>query len=270
AQALLDGGVDVFLLETITDTLNAKAALFALMQLFERMGRPLPIMVSATITDASGRILSGQTLEAFLISVSHVPLLSVGLNCALGAGELRPYVQELARLAPCGVSTHPNAGLPNAFGAYEQTPEQIAGLLAGFAQQGWLNLVGGCCGTTPDHIRAIAESVRPYRPRPVAPRPGRMPAATGQVAAPVRASGPPHGSAAAPAARAPHGPAYSLRELMQRISAVEDEAAFYEVKMHVDREKARYHPEQALLLEAHLFGRFQYLRVERRLAKVTR
>ena len=269
AQALVAGGVDVFLLETITDTLNAKAALFALMQLFERTGRPLPIMVSATITDASGRILSGQTLEAFLISVSHAPLLSVGLNCALGAAELRPYVQELARLATCGVSTHPNAGLPNEFGAYEQTPEQIAGLLAGFARQGWINLVGGCCGTTPDHIRAIAESVRPYRPRPVSPRPGRVPAPAARVAAFTGTSSPTDAPAApAATAKTPHRPSYSLRELMQRISAVEDEAAFYEVKTHFDREKALYHPEQARLLEAHLFGRFQYLRVERRLAKV--
>lgn len=164
-RGLVDGGADVILVETIFDTLNAKAALFAVEQHFEAIGRRLPIMVSGTITDASGRTLSGQTVEAFLYSINHVPLLSVGFNCALGADLLRPYVGELSGLATTNLCVYPNAGLPNAFGGYDESPEHTAGLIAEFAKEGWLNIVGGCCGTTPDHIAAIAEAVKQYAPR---------------------------------------------------------------------------------------------------------
>lgn len=165
AKALMDGGADLLLLETIIDTLNVKAALFALQELFDEAGRTLPIMVSGTITDASGRTLSGQTTEAFLVSVSHVPLLSIGLNCALGAAALRPYLQVLNENAPFFVSAYPNAGLPNEFGQYDQTPEQMAAQVETFLQEGLVNILGGCCGTTPDHIKAIAEVARQYEPR---------------------------------------------------------------------------------------------------------
>jgi len=165
ATALMKGGIDLFLLETITDTLNAKAALFALMRIFEKIGRQYPIMVSGTITDASGRILSGQTVEAFIISVSHAPILSIGLNCALGAKELRPYIEVLNRECPFMVSTHPNAGLPNQFGRYDQSPAEFAALVGEFASNGWLNIVGGCCGTTPQHIAAAANTIKNIPPR---------------------------------------------------------------------------------------------------------
>ena len=165
AKGLLDGGVDMLLVETITDTLNAKAALFAIEELFDEMGRRVPIMVSGTITDASGRILSGQTTEAFLISVSHVPLLSIGLNCALGAAALRPYLQVLDEKSSFFVSAHPNAGLPNEFGQYDQTPDQMAKEIEGFLKEGLVNIVGGCCGSTPDHIRKIAEVASKFKPR---------------------------------------------------------------------------------------------------------
>jgi 5-methyltetrahydrofolate--homocysteine methyltransferase len=165
AIALWDGGVDVFLVETIFDTLNAKAALFGLMELMDERGKSLPIMVSATITDASGRTLTGQTTEAFLISVSHAPLISVGLNCALGARELRPYLQVLAKEADVYVSAYPNAGLPNEFGQYDQTPEQMADEIEVFLKEGLINIVGGCCGSTPDHIQAIARRAAQYAPR---------------------------------------------------------------------------------------------------------
>ena len=167
AKGLFDGGVDMFLVETITDTLNAKAALFALSELFEEEGRELPIMVSGTITDASGRTLSGQTTEAFLVSISHLPLLSIGLNCALGAEQLRPYLETLSKKAPFNVSAHPNAGLPNEFGEYDQTPEEMAVLVGDFLNEGFLNIVGGCCGTTPDHIRLIAEEASKVSPRQI-------------------------------------------------------------------------------------------------------
>ncbi len=167
AQALLEGGVDGFLVETVFDTLNAKAALFALMQLFDELGYELPIMISGTITDASGRTLSGQTTEAFLISISHAPLFSVGLNCALGAEQLRPYLEILAREAPFYVSAHPNAGLPNAFGEYDETPEKMAQQIKEYLELGLVNIVGGCCGTTPNHIAAIAELVKDYEARKV-------------------------------------------------------------------------------------------------------
>lgn len=167
ARALMDGGADLLLLETIIDTLNAKAALFAIQELFEETARSLPIMVSGTITDASGRTLSGQTTEAFLISVSHVPLLSVGLNCALGADMLRPYLQVLNERAPFFVSAYPNAGLPNEFGQYDQTPEQMAAQVEEYLKEGLVNMVGGCCGTTPDHIKKIAALTQRYKPRPL-------------------------------------------------------------------------------------------------------
>ncbi len=165
AEGLADGGVDMFLVETIIDTLNAKAALFALQELMAERDQEWPIMVSGTITDASGRILSGQTTEAFLISVSHVPLLSIGLNCALGAKDLRPYLQVLDNRSDFFVSAHPNAGLPNEFGAYDQTPEQMTEQIEEFLKEGLVNIIGGCCGTTPDHIKLIAEAAAKYKPR---------------------------------------------------------------------------------------------------------
>jgi 5-methyltetrahydrofolate--homocysteine methyltransferase len=166
-EALLDGGVDLLLVETVFDTLNAKAALFAIRQVLDERGRDVPVMVSGTITDLSGRTLSGQTTEAFWISVSHVRPFSVGLNCALGAKELRSHVEELSTLADTFVSCHPNAGLPNEFGQYDQTPEEMAAVLGEFAASGFLNIVGGCCGTTQRHIRAIAEAVAAHAPRPI-------------------------------------------------------------------------------------------------------
>jgi len=164
-EALLDGGADLILIETVFDTLNAKAALFAVDEVARRRGRPVPIMLSGTITDASGRTLSGQTPAAFAISTEHAPLLSLGLNCALGAEHLRPHLREIAANTPHLVSVHPNAGLPNAFGEYDETPEQTSGVLREFAQEGLLNIVGGCCGTTPDHIRAIRDAVDGLPPR---------------------------------------------------------------------------------------------------------
>ncbi|RDI99737.1 5-methyltetrahydrofolate--homocysteine methyltransferase [Dyella solisilvae] len=165
ASGLIDGGADLIMVETIFDTLNAKAALFAVSELFLQRGARLPVMISGTITDRSGRTLSGQTAEAFYYSVQHARPISVGLNCALGAADLRPHVQTLANVAGCFVSTHPNAGLPNAFGEYDETPEQMASVIGGFARDGLLNLVGGCCGTTPAHIKAIADAVRDVAPR---------------------------------------------------------------------------------------------------------
>jgi 5-methyltetrahydrofolate--homocysteine methyltransferase len=164
-RGLVDGGVDVLLVETVFDTLVAKAALVAIEELFESRGARLPVMLSVTITDRSGRTLSGQMVEAFWNSVSHLPLLSVGINCALGAREMRPYLEELSAIAPVFVSAYPNAGLPNAFGGFDETPAMMAADLRGFAEEGWVNVVGGCCGTTPDHIRAIAEAVRGLPPR---------------------------------------------------------------------------------------------------------
>lgn len=167
AKGLIDGGADLLLVETIFDTLNAKACLFAIQELYEEIGKELPIMVSGTITDASGRTLSGQTTDAFLISVSHVPLLSVGLNCALGAKQLRPYLQILDEQAPFFVSAYPNAGLPNEFGHYDQTPDEMAEQIEEFLKEGLVNIVGGCCGTTPDHIKKIAAVASKFKPREV-------------------------------------------------------------------------------------------------------
>ncbi|MDQ8178779.1 MAG: methionine synthase, partial [Gemmatimonadota bacterium] len=166
-EGLLDGGADIILVETIFDTLNAKAALFAVEEVFAARGLRVPIMISGTITDASGRTLSGQTTEAFWTSVMHARPFSVGLNCALGAKELRAYVQELSRIADCHVSVHPNAGLPNEMGGYDETPGFTAAILKEFAESGLVNIVGGCCGTTPDHIRAIANAVRDVAPRTI-------------------------------------------------------------------------------------------------------
>ncbi|MBL7698714.1 MAG: homocysteine S-methyltransferase family protein [Chitinophagaceae bacterium] len=165
-KGLSDGGVDLLLIETIFDTLNAKAAIFAIKKFFRETGKqPLPVMISGTITDASGRTLSGQTLEAFYTSVMHAKPLSIGLNCALGAKEMRPHIEELSQMASCYVSAYPNAGLPNAMGEYDEQPEETAHFLEDWAQEGFVNIVGGCCGTTPDHIRHIAEHVRSIKPR---------------------------------------------------------------------------------------------------------
>jgi len=164
-EALIDGGVDILLVETIFDTLNAKAALFAIEEVKEERKLEVPVMVSGTITDASGRTLSGQTAEAFLISVSHIPMLSVGFNCALGASQLTPYLEVLSAKTEAAVSAHPNAGLPNAFGEYDQSPEEMAGQITEYLEKGLINIVGGCCGTTPEHIRALARLVKDYKPR---------------------------------------------------------------------------------------------------------
>ncbi|MFN6380331.1 MAG: homocysteine S-methyltransferase family protein [Flavobacteriales bacterium] len=167
AKGLIDGGVDALLVETIFDTLNAKAAFFAIEELFEELGISMPIMASGTITDASGRTLSGQTAQAFHISLSHVPLLSIGFNCALGAEQLKPYVQVLSDECNCLVSAYPNAGLPNAMGHYDQSPEEMAGLIQEYLERGVVNIVGGCCGTTPDHISAIANVAKNFQPRSI-------------------------------------------------------------------------------------------------------
>ena len=172
--ALLDGGVDIILIETVFDTLNAKAALYAVDELFDRRGVRLPVMISGTITDLSGRNLSGQTAEAFWNSMRHARPFSIGLNCALGARQLRPYVAELARVADTRISAYPNAGLPNEFGGYDETPEEMRAELREWAEHGLLNIVGGCCGTTPEHIQAIAEAVAGLPPRPVPEVPKRL------------------------------------------------------------------------------------------------
>ena len=169
-RGLIDGGVDLLLVETVFDTLNCKAALFAIESLFDSGLRRVPIMLSGTITDNSGRTLSGQTVEAFWISVSHVDLLSVGLNCALGAEQMRPFLKDLSRVASIPLSAHPNAGLPNAFGEYDETPDTMAGQINEFLEDGLLNIVGGCCGTTPEHIRRVAELTKRYTPRKPAER----------------------------------------------------------------------------------------------------
>lgn len=168
-EALIDGGSDILLVETIFDTLNAKAALFAIEEVKEERNIDIPVMVSGTITDASGRTLSGQTVEAFLISISHIQLLSVGFNCALGADQLKPYLQRLSHNTTFNVSAHPNAGLPNAFGQYDQTPEAMQVLIREYLEDNLINIIGGCCGTTPEHIRLIAEVAKEYSPRIVEP-----------------------------------------------------------------------------------------------------
>jgi 5-methyltetrahydrofolate--homocysteine methyltransferase len=165
-KGLVEGGVDLLLIETIFDTLNAKAAIYAIKKYFrDTKHEELPVMISGTITDASGRTLSGQTLEAFYISVMHAKPLSIGLNCALGAQEMRPHIEELSQIASCYTSAYPNAGLPNAFGEYDEQPHETAHIIEEWAANGWLNIVGGCCGTTPEHIKHIADAVSAFTPR---------------------------------------------------------------------------------------------------------
>lgn len=165
AEALLDGGADILLVETVFDTLNAKAALFAIEEIKEERGLDIPIMLSGTITDASGRTLSGQTAEAFLISVAHIPLFTIGFNCALGANLLQPHLEAISPKTDFAISAHPNAGLPNAFGEYDETPDQMAEQIEEYMKRNLINIVGGCCGTTPAHIKAIAELADKYKPR---------------------------------------------------------------------------------------------------------
>ena len=164
-EALIDGGVDILLIETVFDTLNAKAALFAIEEVKEERNFEIPVMLSGTITDASGRTLSGQTAEAFLISVSHISLLSVGFNCALGANLLQPHLEAIANKTPFAISAHPNAGLPNAFGEYDETPEEMGEQIEEYLKKDLINIIGGCCGTSPDHIRVIADIASKYNPR---------------------------------------------------------------------------------------------------------
>ena len=258
ANALIAGGVDLFLLETITDTLNAKAAIFALMSIFEEIGKVYPVMVSATITDQSGRILSGQTLEAFLTSIAHAPILSVGLNCALGAEELRPYVQVLHQKSPFPVSVHPNAGLPNEFGEYDQTVEAFSDLILEFAANGWIDIAGGCCGTTPGHIEAVVQKVGTLVPRLGYKQDRRGAIKTDPAIIELISQWKKNPS------NYPQ-PSFRLEELMQIVSKIEDAKALLDVKTCFESEKDKYHAEQALLLNAHIFGRFQYLRLEGKL-----
>ena len=170
ARGLVDGGADVILVETIVDTLNAKAALVAIREVFDEKGIEIPVLISVTITDRSGRTLSGQTIDAFWVSVRHAKPFAIGINCALGAKDMRPYIAELSAIADCWVSAYPNAGLPNAFGAYDEQPEETAALVRDFAASGFVNILGGCCGTTPDHIAAIARAVEGVTPRGAADR----------------------------------------------------------------------------------------------------
>ena len=167
AKALIEGGVDLLFVETVFDTLNAKAALYAISQVFKELKKSIPVMVSGTITDASGRTLTGQTAEAFLISMSHFPLLSVGLNCALGAKEMKPYLKTLSNKSSFLISAHPNAGLPNEFGEYDDTPRIMVEQIREFLNDGLINIIGGCCGTTPDHIKAISNLAKEYSPRKI-------------------------------------------------------------------------------------------------------
>ena len=188
AKALVEGDVDLLIVETIFDTLNAKAALFAIAEVFEETGRRVPLMISGTVTDRSGRTLGGQTVEAFLISIAHAQPLIVGLNCALGPDEMEPYVEELARIAPYFTSAYPNAGLPDPLSetGFPETARTFAPKVAKWAENGWLNLVGGCCGTTPEHIRAIVEAVRGYAPRHVEARTLGSTSVSGVNASPAR------------------------------------------------------------------------------------
>jgi 5-methyltetrahydrofolate--homocysteine methyltransferase len=261
AKALIEGGIDVFLLETITDTLNAKAALFALMTLFEELGKEYPIMVSGTITDQSGRILSGQTLEAFLISIAHAPILSVGLNCALGAEELRPYIQVLDKESPFFVSVHPNAGLPNEFGEYDQSAAVFAELIADFARNGWLNIAGGCCGTTPEHIKAMAAKLKQLPPRTTLKLEEKK--KNTSITQPSIVQLVNHWEKNISTSV----PTFQLKELMHIVSKTEDEATFRMLKANYEKEKSNYHTEQALLIDAHIYGRYQYLRIENKLER---
>jgi len=256
ANALIEGGIDLFLLETITDTLNVKAAIFALMTIFEVMEREFPIMVSATITDQSGRILSGQTLEAFMISISHAPILSIGLNCALGAEELRPYVQILNKESQFPISVHPNAGLPNEFGEYDQTVEEFSELILEFASNGWINIAGGCCGTTPQHIKVTANKLRNLTPRIDFTKSKNIQTnpAIKELINNWKKNPSNHPQ-----------PTFKLRELMDLVSRIEDYGTLKDAKSCFEKEQNKYHSEQAMLLNAHIFGRYQYLRVENKL-----
>jgi len=173
-RALIEGGADIILIETVFDTLNAKAAIFAVESVFDENDARLPVIVSGTITDLSGRTLSGQTVEAFFTSIRHAQPFAVGLNCALGAKEMRPFLADLARVTDTRISVHPNAGLPNAFGGYDETPETTSGQLSAWAKEGLVNLVGGCCGTTPEHMRAVADAVRGLAPREIPAKPPRL------------------------------------------------------------------------------------------------
>ena len=168
ALGLMDGGIDLIMIETVFDTLNAKAAIFAVQEAFQQRGKRWPLMISGTITDASGRTLSGQTPEAFYYSIAHAKPLSVGFNCALGADQLKPHVDALNRVADCLISAHPNAGLPNEFGEYDESPEDMAAVIEDYAKDGVINIIGGCCGTTPDHLEAIRQAVKSHRPRQLA------------------------------------------------------------------------------------------------------
>jgi len=164
-RGLLDGGADLLMIETIFDTLNAKAAIFAIEQEFYRRGERWPVLISGTITDASGRTLSGQVPEAFYYSMRHADPTGVGFNCALGADQLKKHIEDLSRVAECLVTAHPNAGLPNEFGEYDQSPEEMAKIVKTYAEDGLVNIIGGCCGTTPDHLKAIGEAIEPFQPR---------------------------------------------------------------------------------------------------------
>ena len=164
-EALIDGGVDILLIETVFDTLNAKAALFAITRIFDKIGYELPIMVSGTITDASGRTLSGQTAEAFVTSVSHLPLLTIGFNCALGAELMLPYMKRVSKFSNFFTAAFPNAGLPNAFGEYDESPDEMGEKIKNFLDEGCVNIIGGCCGTTPEHIKVISQLVKSYKPK---------------------------------------------------------------------------------------------------------
>jgi len=258
ANALIEGGIDLFLLETITDTLNAKAAIFALMTIFEEIERGFPIMVSATITDQSGRVLSGQTLEAFMISISHAPILSIGLNCALGAEELRPYVQILNKESQFPISVHPNAGLPNEFGEYDQTVEEFSELILEFASNGWINIAGGCCGTTPQHIEVTANKLRNLTPRynyiQSKSKKNQTTPAIKELINNWKNNPSNHPQ-----------PTFKLRELMDLVSKIEDYSTLKDTKSCFEKEQNKYHSEQAMLLNAHFFGRYQYLRVKNKL-----
>lgn len=263
AKSLIDGGVDLFLLETVTDTLNAKAGLFALKQLFRQEKQTWPIMVSGTITDASGRILSGQTIEAFLISISHAPLLSAGLNCAMGAEQLRPYIQTLSKECPFYVSVHPNAGLPNEFGEYDQMPKEFTSEMAAFAQRGWVNIAGGCCGTTPEHIRVLTQALSTIYPRTKGFTPG---ASDQSQKTPPEIVETIHvwSQRELPGNK----PAFELLKLRDILSQIEDEDTYFKARKAFKKEEHLYHSEQAMLLGTQLWGRFQYLRVENRLSQI--
>jgi len=222
------------------------------MKRFDAIGKRYPIMVSGTITDASGRILSGQTIEAFIISISHAPILSIGLNCALGAAELRPYIETLHKECPFYVSAHPNAGLPNQFGGYDQSAEEFAALVTEFAGNGWLNIVGGCCGTTPEHIAVMAKAIKELKPRE---KPGSQFGTT-----PVKANYKTMKIIDNWMSEADKS--ISLEDFVKMISRIEDEKTLKQVHTRFNEQKNRYHPEQDMLMSANLFGRFQYIRTQ--------